>query len=1132
MSVHTRDASPVLSGLVLHVHMLGAADIRTAKGTLALNDQKARALIFYLAATGHPHTRDHLAALLWSESSDTNARHSLRSCLHHLRQSLLASGTAEILVTSRNQVQLHLPDQHACDVAQFQRLLADGSDQALTQAVALYRGPLLAGFTLTDAPVFEHWLRAEAAALSQSYHNTLLRLADRAEAHSNWGAAIEFLQRIVHSDPLDEAVQRRLIALHLQYGAPGRALHQYQQFATELQRELHLNPSAETRELVAHALQPQQEELAPSASQQDSSKLARSTREHALPLVGRRALLEQLLALAQEPLSGRGCTLLLHGEAGMGKTRLRDELEAQLAASSQSWIVLHGACSPYDDLLSYAPFYDALQSAASGDLTDMLTTGQPPAPAEARNIGWRVLRALRLLAQSGPVLLAIDDLHWANSATLHLFGFLATRIQALPVLLIGTVQHPEAIPAIQRLLAVGRAHGQVHLLPLAPLNLAAITELLFTLGLSADAATSLAEWLLEQSAGSPFILGEILAQLSADATLTREGARLHLDAPRWLRRRIAYTLPDTTYDLVSWRLSSLPPESLHLLDILAVAGQPLPFALIRDLSGVRPDDSLQLVDDLLARGLLVETPGETIALPHHLLREALLTRLSQLRRRILHRQLLGMVEKCPVLEAHFRVHQVALHAVAGEDVERARRYGLQVLDELLRDEPSAETLGFLHELHDLLAPTALATELIRLALALAKAHQALGQLEAAAHWNQRRREIAQASGDLLAEAEACFDSGELALVSNDYLAAVSAAKAGLDICAQSEERSSLADWDQLAGRGYRLLGAAQAMEGSDLITAEENLRRAALCHRQIERVSDLCADLFELGNVAAQRGELARALEYYQEAGHAAETGHVSYFLALAHNNFAYHSLLLGDVQAARQAALQGQRVAESHALVGALLHLSSTQGEIQLYLAEWEAAATFFRHGLALADDLGNQERQAGYRAGLALVARGQGNLKQATALLEAARDIITEQEYRHLRVRILLSLADIWRLRGRIEKARLCLQDALTIAQHQGRALLLMQGQRLRAQLLATSGDWEEATALFGETRQRAIRLHLVLEDARTLVAFGTAMLQRPSDQREGERLLREAIATFTHYDARADLQQALAALRLARR
>jgi DNA-binding SARP family transcriptional activator/lipopolysaccharide biosynthesis regulator YciM len=1048
---------PTFSGLDLY--LLGTPELKVSGAdSWSLRDQKATALLFYLAVTGRAQRRDHLANLLWGDSPYTNARHSLRSSLYHLRQALASRKVSAQLVTGGDKIYLDIQDGQ-CDVRVFRALLSQKTEQAHAEAVSLYRGPLLEGFTLTDAPVFEEWLRAESSQLCHAYQNALLWLLTEAESRKTWDKAIEYAETLVQLDPLDEAAERRLLGLYLESGALARALRHYQQFKETLYRELGLAPTPETEELLQQALRPKAQPEAPNRAPgsiappraRSSGLLASTETVLPLPMIGRNALLTQLFALADDCKTGRGATALLSGEAGMGKTRLLEELVAGLAQTESPWTVLHGSCSPFDDLISYGPFYDAFQSASLGDSTGLLSVEPANNRAEAGNTLWRALETLRLLTQSGPLLLTIEDLHWANSATLHMFGFLSTRIRALPVLLVGTIQHPESVPAIGRLIAVGRHRGEVHLLPVAPLEPGEVTELLLEVGFDPDSVISLSGWLHHRSGGSPFILGEILAHLRTDRVVAADASGWHLDAACFLRERTRLGLPETTYDLLAWRLAALSPAALHLLDLVAVAGQPMPLAMLEYLTQDQGEQSLARIEDLLARGLVVEAAGEAlITLPHNLVREALLSRLSHLRRRSLHLQILEALPHFGASDTPAGLRQLALHAVEGEDAALARRYGLAVLDALLQDEPSAETLRFLYQLRDLLLPTSTSPELMRLSHALGHLHQALGQIEAATRWHQQHLELAQQAGDISGQAAAYFELSELALVSNDYSAAASNATSGVQLC----ESQHTPDAAVLLGRGYRLLGAAQAMEGSDLLGAVGYLEQAAAAHQRGGSLGDLAADLFELGNVAAQRGELNQALLLYEQATEAAAGGHSHYFLALAYNNIAYHNLLLGRVEAALEAVTKGQRIAMTYELVGALLHLYSTQGEIYLYQAEWDRALQCFQRGLALATDLGNLERQAGYWANLALVARGQGDLTRARELLQDARSLIAGQGYWHLHTRILLWLAETWWLEDSIDEAWPVLEEALTVAHAQGRELLVMQGERLRAELLAAGG------------------------------------------------------------------------------
>lgn len=1111
----------------LTIHLLGAPEVRMAGVSLALHHQKARALLYYLAATARPHTRDHLAALLWGESPESNARHSLRSSLYHMRQALQAQGVGEVVTGDSDLIYLRLNDE-ACDVLYFRHLCTERgeeAEQALAKALALYHGPFLQGFMIADAPLFEEWQRFERHALEQMCLAALQRLVSWTEERQDWQQAIAYAQRIVQIEPLAEEMQQRLIRLYLQTEAIGQALRQYHQFEADLRHELGIAPSPETQALLSTALT-----IRPGAHIQ-SRHAHRSGRTgpllstpQALPFVGRDEEFEKLLAISQAVATGRGSSIVIEGEDGIGRSRLLNEMVIALQASEPSWLILQGSCSPFDDLLSYGPFLEAFQHASSGDLTGLLS---PAWEIDVDNAGeqkqflWKFLQAVQMLTRTTPLLLTIEDLQWANGPTLHLFGFLATRLRSLPVLLVGTTQRIEAIPALHRLLTLGRRHGDAHLFALSPLSAQDVSILTSHLGIgpASDAWTiaTFSDWLYERSSGSPFILAEIIAQLQAEGILTSNGEGPRLDMGRWRRWRATFALPETTHDLVTWRLTNLSSDARTVLDVLAVANLPLPFKLLSEFPGIQSEQLLNTVESLEARGLVIETGKELLALPHNLLRETLLHQLSQLRRQDMHRQLARIIEQCPALQKQFPARQVALHAVAGEDSERARRYGLRILDEMVQDNANAQTATFLRHLYDLLAQTIAPDEMLRLTSALGRVHQSIGQLEEAADWHRRHLELARSIADLPAQASAHFELGELALVANDYQAAVAAARAGLAIELSKAHPSHV----PLIARGHRLLGAALAMEGSDLPLAEQHLQESVAAHRRTDNMSDLCATLFELGNVAAQRGELRQALERYQEAARTAESAHVYYFLALAQNNFAYHSLLVGHLEDARQALEAGKRLAERYELFGALMHLSSTQGEFHLYLGEWQAAAEAFHASLEQAEELRNLERQAGNKAGLALAERGWGNREAALAFLEEALALIAERGYWHLRTRIQLWLAETLLLGGNFSQAELHLKAALATARAHNRKLLLLQGELLSAQLLAARGDWSAANALFAQILDRAAGLDLPLEIARVKAAWGQAMIRYTSPPREGLMLISDARQILASCDARAELQ-----------
>ncbi|WP_322480367.1 AAA family ATPase [Thermogemmatispora sp.] len=1110
----------------LFFRLLGVPEVRIAGAPLVLHHQKAQALLYYLAASESPQSREHLAALFWSDVPEDNARHSLRSNLYVIRRTLQSHGVAEALVVDGPYVSL-AEDWLVCDLRCFRRLVRQGSEQALSEAVQLYRGPLLQGFTLNGAPLFDEWLQAEEAALSHSYQAALRRLATFAEQEGRWEEAIAYLQRLVQEDPFSEADQCRLIDLYLRTHSIGRAWLQYARYEKLLQQELGLSPPANLQKRMREVLTERHRSAQYEGAQAMRTRAGQpGPGGQARPFVGREEPLGHLLKLARQvATTGQGTTVLIQGEDGSGKTRLLEELVGRLEAHSEHWIVLRGACSPFDELLAYGPFLEALQGLGLDSLADTLTATSPALgsalPEGQGRFMWSLWQMLRSLARTAPLLLAIDDLHWANSSTLQLFGFLAVRIHQLPILLIGTSSSIEVVPALQRLLTLGRRHGHVQVLALEPLTLEAVAALVQSLRIvTLPVASTFPSWLYERSGGSPFILLELLRQLQADEVLSESEEGLRLDVRRWLRWRAMHALPETAYDLVLWRLIDLEADARMVLEVLAVANQPLPVQILQDMPEMHGLNLLSVIDQLLWRGLLVETAPRCYSLSHALLREAVMHRLSQVRAEQIHRELAAMLDRWSALQPEVSRRQIALHAVMGGDSERARRYGLQMLDELVRENVSTEAALFLQQLYALVAPAAALEEELRLTAALGQIYRALGQLQQAASWYRRYLALACQLDDRVAWKSAYFELGELALIMNNYREAIACAEAGLAVPDPPDESKRIA----LMAAGQRLLGAALAMEGSDLAAAEKHLQEAAHALRQCGNLSDLCATIFELGNISAQYGNLLQALDFYRESAEIAINAHNYYFLALSYNNDAYHRLLLGEIEEAKRALAEGRRIAETYELLGALLHLSSTQGELHLYLGEWRAAKEIFSQGLDLAEELGNLERQAGYRAGLALCARSEGRLEEATALLEEALALIDEHGYHHLRTRLQLWLAEIWLLRAQPSAAAPYLESALGTAQRQHRRLLAMRAAALWAWYLAESGAWEEAERRFSEVEKQAEALGLPLERARVQLLRSQAAWRAGAAalREQAVTLLQEAQRVLEQYQAHGELAQ----------
>ncbi len=233
---------------VVELTLFGGFQARLTGGqVIDLPGQKDRALLAVLALPpGATHARDKLAGLLWSDRGDRQARDSLKHALNKLRQ-CFQSATPPPIVADRQSVRLD-PAAVATDVATFERLLRDGTPEALEQATALYRGDLLDGIGIRD-PAFEDWLLVERQRLRQLAEDALSKVMAQSIANGARDRAAAAVRRLLSLDPLREAACRALMQIHAERAETAQALKVYETLRDRLHRELGVKPEPDTTRL-------------------------------------------------------------------------------------------------------------------------------------------------------------------------------------------------------------------------------------------------------------------------------------------------------------------------------------------------------------------------------------------------------------------------------------------------------------------------------------------------------------------------------------------------------------------------------------------------------------------------------------------------------------------------------------------------------------------------------------------------------------------------------------------------------------------------------------------------------------------------------------------------------------------
>ncbi len=291
----------------LSLSYLGAPQI-TRDNALIANfiSNKIPALLAYLAVTRRAHTRDKLAALLWGEMSDADAKNNLRQALANLRKYF-----DDELTITRDSIEF--TGDCFLDCAEFESKLRlasslDGEAGAatLTDSLRLYRADFLDGFHVRDAPDFEDWMLTERARLRELALQALHRLTDIQLSRADYPAALEATSRLLAFDPWREEAHRQRMSALARAGQRSAALAQYQTCRRILEKELGVEPSAETTALY--------EQIRDAETRSAGSLPVRAT-----SFIGREAELAEIGVR----LANAECRVLtLIGEGGVGKSRL------------------------------------------------------------------------------------------------------------------------------------------------------------------------------------------------------------------------------------------------------------------------------------------------------------------------------------------------------------------------------------------------------------------------------------------------------------------------------------------------------------------------------------------------------------------------------------------------------------------------------------------------------------------------------------------------------------------------------------------------------------------------------------------------------------------------------------------
>lgn len=433
------------------------------------------------------------------------------------------------------------------------------------------------------------------------------------------------------------------------------------------------------------------------------------------PFVGREPELVLLCARLDAALAGVGSVALLVGEPGIGKTRLAEEVAAH--AEERGARVLWGRCFEGEGAPAFWPWVQMLRAYAHGrdaasvaaefgpyaDDIALLLPETPLAastPPDARGERWgagmesaaarfrlfdSVAAVLKDAARRRPLLLVIDDLHWADAPSLHCLHFLARELHDAPILLLGAYRDVEldrgdARAQILAGLGRDRRHTRVVLQGMSETEIGTMLAALVD-STPAD-GSRLARVLHRETEGNPFFVQELIRHLAETGRLEVHEPLAADDGER------GPAVPDSIRDVLERRLARLGPACARLLTVAAVLGREFRLAVLSRVADLADVPVLEAMDEALAARIIAPVPGALgrYRFSHALIREALYEATSLAERVRLHRQAGEALEAGAVPGPAFPLAELAHHfsrAALGGDAEKAVRYARRAGDAAL-----------------------------------------------------------------------------------------------------------------------------------------------------------------------------------------------------------------------------------------------------------------------------------------------------------------------------------------------------------------------------------------------------------------------------------------------------------------
>ncbi len=915
------------------------------------------------------------------------------------------------------------------------------------------------------------------------------------------------------------------------------------------------------------------------------------------PLIGREeeaGLLNSLVERVER--EGRPYLVTVIGQAGVGKSRLLRELTTTLAKSDQPPTIRRGQCPPYGAGIAYwalaevlndefeirdndAPevAWEKLRAGVSELMAELgdedagernaallaiplgLESPEELRPSESdpqrmREALFSAARAaVEAIARRRPLVLAIDDIHWADEGMLDLIDHLTRWVRA-PLLLVCLTRDE----LLERRPGWGGGRRNATTISLEPLTEAETRELVAALMPdTGNGSGGLVPQVAERSGGNPLFAEEMVNRLLEEETTEAEA------------------LPSTVQSLLAARLDSLDRLERRLLQSASVVGQNFWEGALATTAAEEGLDLGQTLANLEEKDLLVPTAGSRLAgereyaFKHVLIRDVAYSMLPKSVRCRKHVEVAEFIREragersdgvIGLIAEHF-ARAAALGSEAGLDPDALAELQTQALESL---EAAGDAAAALYsnaeafdrytaalELSESLDPALVARigeKQGDVALRMGRVDAAVGVWERCLAYHREQEDLARVADlhrkigaalwhkgerrasidnyqrgiDLLKDGPPCIElvrlyeeAASLYMHTGDNMLAIYASEKALRLAERLDEARAASRAHGIFGRVFGRIGDSEK--------ARENLERSVALARESDRAEAVRA-LLTLGyHLEVSEADYEGATEAYREALEIAEeVGDLPSQVEL-HASLGQLAVEAGDWEAVEQATEASAGLAEREGLHGKLCFPDVMRGVLSWREGEWDDAAKYFRSAYELGDQVGRSEVAFTALHWLATTLRESGDLAGAETELSAALDICERAGLIAQSVEAISARAVVLALQGRHEQARAAAEEAERLA---GR-LHYPVGEAAMAEAAGASlEDTDEAATRMDQARAKWLELGRPLDAARCLVVQGR--LLREADPGEAARVLDAAAEEYEGLGAPALAARARDAVR----